>query len=68
MALVWFGRGDSIETDFAQHVAEATCNSNETDVNYMAKKFPALPVYLRAGLDRLKSKRPGSKWNIDDVA
>jgi hypothetical protein len=22
MALVWFGRGDSIETDFAEHVAE----------------------------------------------
>ena len=68
MALVWFGRGDSIETDFAQHVAEATCNSNETDVNYMAKKFRPCLFISGAGLDRLKSKRPGSKWNIDDVA
>jgi len=61
MALVWFGRGDLIETDFAEHVAEATRHSNETDVDYIAEKSPALPVYLRAGLDRLKSERPGSK-------
>ena len=68
MALVWFGRGDWIETDFADHVAQATRYSNETDVDYIAEKSPALPIYLRAGLDRLKSKRPRSKWNIDDVA
>jgi len=54
MALVRFGRGDSIETDFAEHVAEATRNSNETDVNYIAEKSASLPVYLRAGLDHLK--------------
>jgi hypothetical protein len=68
MALVWFGRGDSIETDFAEHVAEATRNSNEPDVDYIAETSASLPVYLRAGLDRLKSERPRSKWNIDDVA
>ena len=61
MALVWFGRGNSIEPDFAEHVAEAKRNSNETDVSYIAEKSPALPVYLRAGLDRLKSERPRSK-------
>jgi len=60
MALVWFGRGDSIETDFAEHVVEATRNSNETDINNIAAKSASLPIYLRAGLDRLKSEHPRS--------
>jgi hypothetical protein len=59
-ALIWFGRGDSIETDFAEHLARAKRNSDEGDVNYIAEKSPALPTYLRAGLDRLKSERPRS--------
>jgi hypothetical protein len=62
MALIWFGRGDSIEGDFAQHLALANEESaDEGDVNYMAEKSASLPVYLRAGLDRLKSERPRSR-------
>lgn len=61
MALVWFGRGDAIEADFARHLAEAKRAFTENDVDYIAEKAASLPVYLRAGLDRLKSERPRSK-------
>jgi hypothetical protein len=60
MALIWFGRGDAIEADFAQHLADAKRASDESDVDYIAEKSASLPVYLRAGLDRLKSERPRS--------
>jgi hypothetical protein len=58
MALTWFGRGDSIETDFAGHLAHAERDSDDGSVDYIAEKSPALPTYLKAGLDRLKSERP----------
>jgi hypothetical protein len=60
-ALVWFGRGDSIEDNFAEHLAHAKRNSDEGDINYIVEKSPSLPTYLRAGLERLKSERPRSK-------
>jgi hypothetical protein len=60
LALTWFGRGDSIETDFAGHLAHAKRNSNDGNVNYIADKSPALPTYLMAALERLQSERPRS--------
>jgi Protein of unknown function (DUF3775) len=61
MALIWFGRGDAIEGDFAQHFAAAKTASDENDVDYIVGKSASLPIYLKAGLDRLKSERPRSK-------
>jgi hypothetical protein len=63
MALVWYGRGDSIDrdSDFATLFAEAKIASNKDDAEYIAEKSASLPMYLRRGLDRLKFERRVSK-------
>jgi hypothetical protein len=49
MALMWVGRGD--QDDFANAVEYAHKNSDNGDVPYIAEKSPALPTYLRNGLE-----------------
>ena len=54
MALMWLGRGDT-PGSFADHLKHAKNTSDAGDVDYIAEKSPSLPLYLRAGLARLKS-------------
>jgi hypothetical protein len=52
MALMWVGR--EIEaTDFVEALSHARRNSDDHDVDYIAEKSPALPLYLKSGLKKI---------------
>ncbi len=53
MAVMWLGRGDA-PGDFAECVAYAKGRTDEGDVNYIVEKSPALPLYLRGGMEILR--------------
>jgi hypothetical protein len=50
MALMWIGR--DFDGDFNDALAYAHENSDAGNVPYIAEKSPALPTYLRNGLQR----------------
>jgi len=51
MALMWIGR--DFEGDYDAALAHARKSSDEGDVDYIADKSPALPMYLRDGLKKV---------------
>jgi hypothetical protein len=54
-ALMWAGRGDH-NGSFADNLTSAQANKDDHAVHYIAEKSPALPTYLRAGLEAIKQK------------
>src|SRR5262249_27874616 len=51
MALMWIGR--DFEGTFDQAVKEANEQSDDDEVDYIAEKSPALPIYLANGLKKI---------------
>ena len=61
MALMWYGR-EPLEADYMDHLVDAREKQGDPgEVIYIAEKSPALPGYLRKGLERLNN----DGWNRD---